>query len=451
LTWINAARPCPPYTYAMATFHPDLAAQPVPRYTSYPTAAQFHDGVGAADQARALASIPAGAPVSLYLHVPFCRQICWYCGCNTGVAAADRLRRYEKALLAEIATVAGFMKGRVMAIQFGGGSPNALAAPVLARIIAALREQFDVAGDAEIAMELDPRACQPGDAHVLAAAGVNRISLGVQTFAPHVQKLINRLQPFDSIMSVVDQFRSAGISAINFDLMHGLPGQSVVDLTETIAQALLLKPDRVAVFGYAHMPSAIPRQRMIADLDLPGPAARFGMMTAAHRLFTAAGYVAIGFDHFARAEDSLAQAAAAGALIRNFQGYATHAGNALIGLGATAISQFPGLIVQNEKHLGQWEAAANASRLSGARGVQVSDDDARRADIIARLLCDGMVDVPEPLSDAMPQLARHAARGLVQLHGRQVALTADGWPYARLIASAFDAHGHKAQRHSKAV
>ena len=401
----------------MAIFHPDLAAQPVPRYTSYPTAAQFHEGVGAAEQGQALATIPAGAPVSLYLHVPFCRQICWYCGCNTGVAANDRLKRYEKVLLAEIATAASLMKGRVIAVQFGGGSPNALAAPVLARIIAALRAQFDVADGAEIAMELDPRA----------------------------------IQPFDTIMAAVDQFRAVGIKAINFDLMYGLPGQSVVDLTEAIEQALLLKPDRVAVFGYAHMPSAIARQRMISDLDLPGAAARFAMSTAAHRLFTAAGYAAIGFDHFALPDDSLAIAAASGEMIRNFQGYATQAGVAVVGLGATAISQFSGLIVQNEKHLGQWETAVNAGLLAGTRGVTVNADDAQRSDVIARLLCDGMVDVPGPLADALPHLAKHAARGLVQQHGRQVALTPDGWPYARLIASAFDAHLKAPQRHSKAV
>lgn len=435
----------------MPTFHPDLAALPVPRYTSYPTAAQFHAGVSAADQGRALAAVPAGASVSLYLHVPFCRQICWYCGCNTGVAASDRLRRYEKALLAEIATVASLMKGRVHAVQFGGGSPNALASPVLTRIIASLRDHFDFAADAEIAMELDPRAIQPGDAAALAAAGVSRISLGVQTFAPHVQALINRIQPFDTIRAAVELFRVAGINAINFDLMYGLPGQSVIDLTETIEQALQLRPGRVAVFGYAHMPSAIARQRMISDLDLPGPAARFAMSAAAHRLFTAAGYAAIGFDHFARPDDSLAEAAASGTMIRNFQGYAAEAGTALVGLGATAISQFDGLIVQNDKHLGQWEAAVNAGRLAGNRGVVVTDDDAQRGDVIARLLCDGMVDVPEPLADALTVLAPHAARGLVRLHGRQVALTPDGWPYARLIASAFDAHLKTPQRHSRAV
>ena len=435
----------------MPSFHPDLAALPVPRYTSYPTAAQFHAGVGAADQAASLAEILPGAPVSLYLHIPFCRQICWYCGCNTGVAANDRLRRYEKALLAEVATVAGLMQGRVTAINFGGGSPNALAAPVLARIIAALGEAFDVAPDAEIAMELDPRAIRPGDAAALAAAGVSRVSLGVQTFAPHVQALINRIQPFETIADAVAGFRAAGINAINFDLMYGLPGQSVIDLSETIAQAISLKPDRVAVFGYAHMPSVIARQRMISDLDLPGPAARFAMSTTAHRLFTGAGYDAIGFDHFALPTDSMAIAARGHRLIRNFQGYATDAGVALIGLGATAISQFPWLIVQNEKHLGDWEAAANAGQLTGRRGVAVSADDDRRSAVIARLLCDGLADVPEPLADALERLAPHAQRGLVRLAGRQVAITPDGWPYARLIASAFDAHLKAPERHAKAV
>lgn len=435
----------------MPIFHPDLAARPVPRYTSYPTAAQFHPGVTAADQARALAAVQPDDPIALYLHIPFCRQICWYCGCNTGVAASDRMRRYEKALRNEIATVASLCRGRVTAINFGGGSPNALAAPVLARIIAALRQHFAVADDVEIAMELDPRAIAPGDAGVLAAAGVNRISLGVQTFAPHVQKLINRIQPYAMIADAVEQFRAAGISAINFDLMYGLPGQSVVDLTETIDQAITLAPARVAVFGYAHMPSAIPRQRMILDLDLPGPAARFAMSNAANRRFRDAGYAAIGFDHFARPDDSLALAAASATLIRNFQGYATQAGTALIGLGATAISQFPGLIIQNEKHLAGWEALANAGQLAGTRGVAVSADDATRAAVIEALLCTGRAEVPDHLAGAMAALAPHAARGLVHVHGRQVELTADGWPYARLIASTFDAHLHAPQRHSSAV
>ncbi len=433
----------------MAMFHPDLAALPVPRYTSYPTAAQFHGDVGAADQAAALAAIAPDAPIALYLHIPFCRQICWYCGCNTGMAASDRLRRYERALLAEVATVAARVRGRVVQVQFGGGSPNALAAPALARLIAALRCAFAMAPDAEIAMELDPRAIAPGDAALLAAAGVNRISLGVQTLAPHVQARINRIQPADMIARAVADFRAAGLRAINFDLMYGLPGQSVIDLVETVEQAIAMAPDRVAVFGYAHMPAAIARQRMIADAELPAAPARFAMAMAAHRLFTAAGYRAVGFDHFAQGHDSLAQAAAGGTLVRNFQGYATAAGTALVGLGATAISQWSGLIVQNEKHLGRWEQAVLAGQLAGCRGVAITADDQLRGAVIERLLCDGAADVPAGLDDGITRLAPHAARGLVDVAGRRVTITPDGWPYARLIAAAFDAHSHA--RHAAAV
>jgi oxygen-independent coproporphyrinogen-3 oxidase len=435
----------------MSIFHPDLAAQPVPRYTSYPTAAQFTDHVGSAEQGLALAGIRPGTPVSLYLHIPFCRQICWYCGCNTGIASPDRLRRYAKALGHEIDTVSGLMAGYVQSIQFGGGSPNALDAATLAGLINRLRHSFDVANDADIGVELDPRAVMPDLAPTLAAAGVNRISLGVQTFAPHVQAKINRIQPFETIAATVRDFRDAGIEGINFDLMYGLPGQSVLDVTETIAKALQLAPARVAMFGYAHMPRAIARQRMIADADLPGAAARFAMAAAANRLFVQAGYVAIGFDHFAQAHDELAVAARTGQLARNFQGYACHLGAALVGLGSTAISQFPGCIVQNEKHLATWEARVNAGQLAGARGVLVDADDQQRAQIIEQLLCRGAAEVPDTLLDCLAALAPHALRGLVKVRGRHVALTEAGWPYARLVAAAFDAHLQAPQRHAQAV
>ena len=436
----------------MPIFHPDLAARPVPRYTSYPTAAQFHSGVGAAEQAAALAAVPAGAPVSLYLHIPFCRQICWYCGCNTGLAAPDRMRRYAKALKAEIATVGAALRGRVAAISFGGGSPNALEPRALAGIIAAVRAAFAITPDAEIAMELDPRAITPDLAPQLATAGVNRISLGVQTFAPHVQAAINRIQPPGMIERAVADFRAAGVQAINFDLMFGLPGQSAIDLDESITRAIALRPDRVAMFAYAHLPGAIPRQRMIRDADLPGPAARFAMAALAHRRFTEAGWQAIGFDHFALPDDRLAVAARAGRLHRNFQGYATDPGMALIGLGATAISQFPGLIVQNEKHLATWEAVVSGGALAGARGVAVGPDDVRRGAVIERLLCDGAVDVPaDMLAGARPALAPLLARGVAGLAGRRLAITPDGWPYARLVAAAFDAHLKAPERHARAV
>ena len=439
----------------MIHFRPDLAALPAPRYTSYPTAAQFSGGVGAVEQAAAIARIAPGTPVSLYLHIPYCRQICWYCGCNTGAVRGDaardaRLSSYVTALEAEIATVSARMQGRVTGIQFGGGSPNSLSAAVLAGIIASLREKFDVADDAEVGVELDPRALDADYIPALAAAGVNRISLGVQTLAPHVQARINRVQPFEMIAAAVKSARDHGIAGINFDLMYGLPTQTEADLADTIAKALTLQPDRVAVFGYAHMPAMIPRQKMIADAELPDAELRFAQSALAHRLFTAAGYAAIGFDHFARPDDAMAIAAENGTLRRNFQGYTTDPGEATIGLGTTAISQFDDLIVQNDKHVAGWRDTVLAGQLAGDRGVARTEDDRARAHAIERLLCDGEIDVGTAYPPALAALRRYADDGLISLDAGAVRLRPEGWPYARLIAAAFDAHFDGA-RHSRAV
>lgn len=439
----------------MIHYRPDLAALPAPRYTSYPTAAQFSGGVGAAEQAAAIARIAPGTPISLYLHIPYCRQICWYCGCNTGAVRGDaardaRLPAYVTALEAEIATVAAQMKGRVTGIQFGGGSPNSLSAQVLAGIIANLREKFDVASDAEVGIELDPRALDADYIPALAAAGVNRISLGVQTLAPHVQTRINRLQPFEMIADAVKSARAHGIAGINFDLMYGLPAQTEADLADTIAQALTLQPDRVAVFGYAHMPAMMARQRMIVDVELPDAELRFAQSALAHRMFTAAGYAAIGFDHFAKPDDAMAIAAENGTLRRNFQGYTTDPGEATIGLGTTAISQFDDLIVQNDKHVASWRDTVLAGELAGERGVARTDDDRARATVIERLLCDGEIDVGDAYQPAIAALRPYAEAGLISLDAGAVRLRPAGWPYARLIAAAFDAHFDEA-RHSRAV
>jgi oxygen-independent coproporphyrinogen-3 oxidase len=296
----------------------------------------------------------------------------------------------------------------------------------------------------------------------MAAAGVTRVSMGAQTFAPHVQELINRIQPFEMVADAVAHFRRAGIARINFDLMYGLPGQTLDDVRDTIVQALTLAPDRVAVFGYAHMPRMMPRQRMIADDDLPDAAARFAMSALAHDLFVAAGYVSIGFDHFARADDPMAQAAASSTLRRNFQGYTTDPGDAMIGMGTTAISQFDGLIVQNDKHVGAWRDKVIAGALAGDRGVARNDDDRLRGSVIERLLCDGAVDVAaiaeargmvrETLAPALVALQDYVARGLVEVDGWQVRVQDRGWPYARLIAAAFDTHFNAAAgRHGAAV
>lgn len=433
----------------MAKYLADLASRSVPRYTSYPTAAEFDDGIGAVDQAAALAAIAPGTPVSLYVHIPYCREICWYCGCNTGPAGRPaRQDRYLAALDHEIALIAGWLRGDVVSIHFGGGSPNALTPEAFVELVVRLRTAFAIAGTPDIAVELDPRGLDAGYAMALARAGVTRVSLGVQTLAPHVQHRIGRNQPFAMIADAVAALRHAGLRHISFDLMYGLPAQTCEDLTESIAQALTLQPDRIAMFGYAHMPGLLPRQRAIDGSALPDAAERFAQCAAAHDLLTLAGFQAIGFDHFAMPGDPLARAAAAGRLRRNFQGFTDDPGEAIIGIGASAISQFPGLIVQNEKHEGRYRLRVINGGLAGVRGVLRTADDRMRGDAIERLLCDGGVDLaaiaaahgraPCSLSAALPALAEFEARGLVRIEGCQVHLSRDGRPYARLVAACFD-------------
>ncbi len=438
-------------TFAMATYHPDLLARAVPRYTSYPTAAEFHDGVGAGAQAAALAAVAPGTPVSLYVHIPYCHEICWYCGCNTGaIGRPDRLTHYLDALTQEIDAVAARLRGEVVAIHFGGGSPNALPPGDFIALSQHLQARFECVAQLEIAAELDPRTLDRDYAAGLAAAGVTRASLGVQTFAEDVQRGINRIQPYAMVAQAVADLRGAGIAAINFDLLYGLPGQSARDVAQTIAATLALAPDRVAMFGYAHMPRLLPRQRMIDQAALPDIPARFAQSVLAAQLLTDAGYVAIGFDHFATPTDGLAIAAAKGKLRRNFQGFTDERADAIIGLGASAISHYDGLLVQNEKHVGRYRLRAGSTGLAGARGVLRTDADRLRATVIERLMCDGGVDMaalaraaggtPAELADALPALQALAARGLIRLSGWRIAILPEGRAYARLVASAFDTY-----------
>jgi oxygen-independent coproporphyrinogen-3 oxidase len=435
----------------MYRYLPDLAARSAPRYTSYPTAVEFHDGVGAADQQIALEALSAEERVSLYVHIPYCHQICWYCGCNTSSAGrAGRLNAYVASLIKEIETVGSVMRGRVGGIQFGGGSPNALDLEDFAAIVAAIRARFDVAPDAEIAVELDPRTLNGDYAALLGSLGVSRVSLGVQTFAEPVQRRIHRIQPYWTIVEAVRDLRYAGIRHINFDLMYGLPGQTQDDVAETITAALRLHPDRIAMFGYAHMPDRIPRQRAIDASTLPNAQARFAQSALAHDMFTAAGYRAIGFDHFALPEDSLAIAEAEGRLRRNFQGFTDDAGIAVIGLGASAISQFDGLIVQNEKTIGRYRQRVDGGGLAGERGVVRSGDARLRGAVIERLLCYGEVDVkalglamdlaPERLLGVWAGLQDYAQRGIITAQGWRVTIAPWARPYGRLVAAAFDAY-----------
>ena len=325
----------------MWPYHPDLLATPVPRYTSFPTAAEFGDGVGAADFAGVLEGTTGD--VSLYVHIPFCEQICWYCGCNTGAAnKTQRLTSYLETLHHEIALVGAHLPNiaRIGRIAFGGGSPNAIPALEFVRLMDALTLHFGAARP-ELSIELDPRTLTPEWVAVLGHVGVTRASLGVQTLEPHLQAAIGRVQPLELIERVTADLRGAGVNSLNFDLMYGLPGQTMADLEATLDHTVRLGAERVALFGYAHVPHLIPRQKRIDAHDLPDQAQRFAMAAHGHELLLAAGYEPIGFDHFALPRDPLAVATREGRLHRNFQGFTDDGAPVLLGLGASAISMFP--------------------------------------------------------------------------------------------------------------
>lgn len=451
---------------SMWTYKPEYLGESVPRYTSYPTAAEFGTGVGEAAQAEALDGVATDEALSLYLHVPFCERICWYCGCNTNAAnSPERVLEYAGLLAAEISTISDRLegRGRVTGIHFGGGSPNALSAPTLAMIAGGLRRAFRIEADAEWAAELDPGTLSPAYVSAVAAMGFNRVSLGVQTFAPRIQARIGRVQPESEIRETVRRLRSAGIGRINFDLMYGLPDQREQDVVETILKAAELRPSRIALFGYAHLPSAIPRQRRIETAALPTAAERFAQAEAAHAALLSAGYVEIGFDHFALPDDTLATAARKGTLRRNFQGFTDDPADTLIGLGATAISSFHDRYVQNAKSIADYRARIAEGRLAGERGVWRSEGDRFRGAVISSILCYGVADIDRMAGEAevdpaafdaeVRSLAPLAGAGIVRIHGRQIAVTGAGVPYRRVVASAFDEyrHGHGPSRFSSAV
>ena len=436
----------------MPRFIPELAALPAPRYTSYPPADRFTDRVGPPEQAEALAAVAPGTPVSVYVHIPYCHEICWYCGCNTGpIGRRDRLDAYVDALKAEVTTVASRLSGRMTSLHFGGGSPNSLSTSAIDGIIGHLADRLGggrLGGDrpdepraADISIELDPRHSGASEIEALARSGVTRISLGVQTFADHVQRRINRIQPFDRVAEIVAAARASTIAGVNFDLLYGLPGQTTADIEHTLERTLALRPDRIAAFGYAHLPSLIARQRMIDGSDLPDAAARFAQSLALHDGLVEAGYQAIGFDHFALPHDDLAIAARLGRLRRNFQGFTTEACDVLIGIGASAISLFPDRIIQNEKHVGRYRAQALAGHLAATRGSLNGAADRTRGNLIERLLCDGTALLPLPseiADDWSAKLDPLIDMGLAERRGERLTITASGWPYARLIAACFD-------------
>ena len=437
----------------MWPYHPELLATPVPRYTSFPTAAEFGPEIGTAQYQAELTHV--SQDVSLYVHIPFCEKICWYCGCNTGAAnRKQRLASYLDALHREIELVAERLPAdvRVRRVAFGGGSPNAIAPVDFVRLFEALLVNFRLA-DPVVSIELDPRTLTPEWQPVLAGVGAAYASLGVQTFSPPLQEAIGRVQPLCMIERSTRLLRAAGVRSLNYDLMYGLPGQTRDQLTETLDLAVSLGADRIALFGYAHVPHLIPRQRQIAGRRLPDQAERFAMAELGYEFLTEAGYVPVGFDHFARPGDPLAQAAVAGRLQRNFQGFTDDAAPVLIGLGASAISSFPGLIIQNEKNAGRYRMLLSQDMLPASGGIARSADDRYRGAVIEALLCRGRAPVGfRLLSEAFPRLAPFVAAGLCEIADGALTIVPKGLPYARSIAAQFDPYRqHSARRFSSAV
>ncbi|MBI4184601.1 MAG: oxygen-independent coproporphyrinogen III oxidase [Proteobacteria bacterium] len=423
----------------------------VPRYTSYPTAAQFHAGITPEAYGGWLERMETREPVSLYLHVPFCDKLCWYCGCNTQVVrSAAAIDGYVQALTREIDMVAARLPGRLKVswLHWGGGTPTSLRGPALRRIDAHLRRRFDVVDGAEIAVEIDPRVFDDGIVEALRDIGTTRTSFGVQDFDPEVQRAVNRIQPVDMTRRAVEKLRAIGVKDINLDLIYGLPRQTLATFLDTVEKAHALAPERFAVFGYAHVPWMKKHQRLIREDELPDASLRLDLLEAASARLVALGYQAIGIDHFARPDNELAVAAREGTLRRNFQGYTTDPAAVLVAFGASAIGRLPQGYAQNAPAAAVYLAALGEGRLPTARGVAFHGDDRLRGALIERLMCDFRVDLIQVAAAhgdsaagfraEMEALAPLVADRLVEINGPVVAVTEGGRPLVRVVAAAFD-------------
>jgi oxygen-independent coproporphyrinogen-3 oxidase len=436
-----------------------------PRYTSYPPATQFSPAVNIETHAEWLEALPADQPVSLYIHVPFCARLCWYCGCNTRVInRGESITDYVDLLRDEIALVEARLPAKLnaTAVHFGGGTPNMLRPDDLALVFGALRQVFRVSSGAEIAAEIDPAQLTPEWARGAAFHGLNRASLGVQELSPDVQRAVNRLEPFAVVERASGLLRAAGVASLNFDLMYGLPRQRTHDVLATLDQVLTLAPDRLALFGYAHVPWMKPHQKLIADRDLPGESERLEQSEAAAEKLAAAGYVRIGLDHYALPSDALAVALAQGGLHRNFQGYTCDSAKTLLGFGVSAIGRLPQGFFQNLSVERDWRAAVREGRLPTARGVALTDEDRFRGEIIEALMCGFEADLgairarhgrtPASLSDLATVLAALQSDGMIEIVGETVRVTVLGRPFVREVCAAFDAYLERGvRRHAPTV
>ncbi len=441
------------------------ARRAVPRYTSYPTAPHFEKDFPDETYRGWLKALVAEEAVSLYVHIPFCKQMCWYCGCNMKLITRYKpVRSYINNLCAEIDLVAAQLPARmnVAHLHFGGGTPTAIEPDDLEKIVRKIEEHFIFFPDAERAIETDPRTITDEMIDRIGALGFTRASLGVQEFDPTVQAAINRIQPAALVQKTTEKLRAVGVKHINYDLIYGLPQQTEAALCKTVQDCIAMKPDRIVLFGYAHVPWMAKNQRMIDEAALPGAEERAMQARSSAQALSAGGYLPIGIDHFALPDDALAKAAKAGKLHRNFQGYTDDDARSLIGFGVTAIGRTPFGFVQNLTETGAWARAIIAGQLPVSKGHAMGVDDCLRAYVIERIMCDGTIDLDvagqffdvkgdwyEPEVGQLEILARD---GLITRNGARITLTPAGSALARIVASIFDLYlRHDRARHSVAV
>jgi oxygen-independent coproporphyrinogen-3 oxidase len=469
LICINAADSWPAQfrrmTEKASPFDADALTRSVPRYTSYPTAPHFSAEVGPETYERWLGALRRDAAISLYLHVPFCDELCWFCACRTqGSKKYYPITRYLVQLEREIARVAELTGGAqaVSQMHWGGGSPTVMAPGDIRRLARHVRAHFPGAAQADFAVEIDPRDMTPERVAAFADAGLTRASIGVQDFDEAVQAAIGRHQGWEMTRDVIAALRGIGIGGVNIDLLYGLPRQTEASLARTLEKVIGLAPDRIALFGYAHVPWMAKRQKMIDEASLPGPAERQAQAALASRMLDDAGYTAIGIDHFAKPADSLARARDDGTLKRNFQGYTVDPAQALLGFGASAIGFLPQGYVQNDPVTATYQLRIEQGGLATRRGVALGLDDRIRRDAIDEILCQFRLDldrlrvrhgdVADTLASIVARLLRTAPPGAIEPWHGGFRISERWRSRTRLIAAEFDAYFQRQPaRHSLAL
>ena len=432
-----------------------------PRYTSYPTAPQFANNVGPATFADWLGAIPPESSISLYLHVPFCRRLCWFCACRTqGTSTVAPVLSYVETLKAELRLLrAALPEGvRLARLHWGGGTPTLLPAASIRDLAGAIFDAVPLAEGAEFSVEIDPNEIDAARLDALAAAGMNRASIGVQDFDAEIQATIGRDQSYEVTRAAVEAIRARGIDSLNADILYGLPHQTRARVSDSVQKLLSLSPDRVALYGYAHVPWMARRQQLIPSDALPGPEDRLELFDTARRLFLWDGYDEVGIDHFARPADGLAMAGRAGRLRRNFQGYTDDAAPVLVGLGASSISRFPQGYAQMNATTSAWAKAVKAGQFATARGHAFAGEDLLRGRIIEALMCDFRVDDaemviafgarPERLDALSAPVVERFAPFVIRDRGG-LSIPPEGRPLTRMIAAGFDEYAMA--QHSAAI